>query len=469
MDYVFYDFETTGFNSNFDQPIQLAAILTDENFNTKDVINEKCRLKDGVIANPGALAAIKADISKLSNAQSFYEMMKKFYDKFSEWSPAIFIGYNSISFDERFLRSSFYQSLHEPYLTNTKINGDIKNSRADIYKIVEVINCLKLKTIKIPCDKNKKSILKLESVAKENNIEHQTAHDALSDVEATLGIAKLIKQNNEELWQSCLLSRSPEIIQQELINKNNFLYAILSRDKLVPISLISANPNNPKELAFFNLNHDPKEYANAKTSEIKTLIKEKIIYTVKTNNFPILLRDDGLIDQTTVKSDKDGYKRKAIQIKELDNFKLNTNQALVDKQDDYQVDQSSDYVEEQLFSAFTPNADIKRKKLFHITEDKKVKRDIIEQLEDGRAKEIANRILFSDYPDELSENKKNKMKNSIASKVFCNDDVPWCTLDKAKKELKKLHDSVELKTDKDYLTEIDNYLQLEEKKYKSYL
>ena len=44
MDYVFYDFETTGFNSNFDQPIQLAAILTDENFNTKDVINEKCRL-----------------------------------------------------------------------------------------------------------------------------------------------------------------------------------------------------------------------------------------------------------------------------------------------------------------------------------------------------------------------------------------------------------------------------------------
>ena len=469
MNYVFYDFETTGFNSNFDQPIQLAAILTDDDFNTIEVINERCRLKDGVIANPGALSAIKAPISGLSNSQSFYEMMKKFYKKFSEWSPAIFIGYNSISFDERFLRSSFYQSLHEPYLTNTKINGDIKNSRADIYKIVEVINCLKLDTIDIPQDKKEKSILKLEFIAKKNNVEQKKAHDALSDVEATLGVAKLIKQNNKELWDSCLLSRSPEIIQEELINKNHYLYAVLNRDKLVPVTLISANPNNPKELAFFSLNHDPAEYANAKTSEIKSLIKEKIIYILKTNNFPILLREGDLINQTTSIQDKNEYKRKALQIKELDNFRLNINQALVDKQDDYQVDQSTDYVEEQLFAAFTPNADVAKKKLFHSTEDKKIKIDIIEQLEDGRAKEIANRIMYSDYPDELSEDKKNEMRSVIANKVFCDDDVPWCTLDKAKKELKKLYDSVESKSDKDYLTEIENYLESEERKYKSYL
>ena len=110
MNYVFYDFETSGTDANFDQPIQLAAILTNENFEILDEpINEICKLKEGVIANPRALLVNKVDIELLKSAQCFYDFMDNIHEKLTSWSPATFIGYNSIFFDEEFLRNSLYQ------------------------------------------------------------------------------------------------------------------------------------------------------------------------------------------------------------------------------------------------------------------------------------------------------------------------------------------------------------------------
>ena len=145
MNYVFYDFETSGLDTKFDQPIQIAAILVDDNFNViDDPINEVCRLKDGVIPNPSALVVTKVDINILKNGQSFYEMMTNIHDKFSKWSPATFIGYNSIRFDEEVLRSSFFQSLYDPYLTNTN-----SNTRTDLFKIVLGSAALKINILKL--------------------------------------------------------------------------------------------------------------------------------------------------------------------------------------------------------------------------------------------------------------------------------------------------------------------------------
>ena len=76
MNYVFYDFETTGLDTKFSQPIQIAAIAVDENFELiDDPINVRCKLKDGVIPNPSALLVHKVPIDVLKNEQSFYSMM----------------------------------------------------------------------------------------------------------------------------------------------------------------------------------------------------------------------------------------------------------------------------------------------------------------------------------------------------------------------------------------------------------
>ena len=109
MNFVFYDLETTGRNSTWDQIIQVAAILVDKNFNELERFEDRCRLRSGLVPEPGALLVNKTSIEMLNNVNlSHYGLIKKLQDKFKKWSPAIFIGYNTISFDEEFLRKSFF-------------------------------------------------------------------------------------------------------------------------------------------------------------------------------------------------------------------------------------------------------------------------------------------------------------------------------------------------------------------------
>ena len=98
MNFIFYDLETTGRNSTWDQIIQVAAILVDKNFNELERFEDRCRLRSGLVPEPGALLVNKTSIDMLNNVNlSHYELIDKLQKKFKKWSPAIFIGYNTIS------------------------------------------------------------------------------------------------------------------------------------------------------------------------------------------------------------------------------------------------------------------------------------------------------------------------------------------------------------------------------------
>ena len=245
MNYVFYDFETSGLSWYFDQPIQLAAKLVDENFNVLDEFNEKCRLRDGVIPSPIAMLITKTDLDQLSQEQSFYEFMDKVQAKLASWSPAIYIGYNNINFDEKFLRCSFYQSLHAPYLTNTN-----NNSRADLFKIILAVCNMDKPYLNIPSDaKTGKRSLKLEKLAENNGITHDFAHDAMSDVDATVDLANIIKKNEPELWEHMIQFKSYKSVNEYI--KNNDVLIIPPTNatgEYIPVSLVTSNPDNAKEI-----------------------------------------------------------------------------------------------------------------------------------------------------------------------------------------------------------------------------
>lgn len=110
MNFVFYDTETTGTDTTFDQILQFAAILTDANLNELNRFETRCRLLPHVIPAPGALLAKRVTPVTLTdlNLPTHYEMMLQIATKLREWSPAIFTGYNTLSFDEPLLRQAFY-------------------------------------------------------------------------------------------------------------------------------------------------------------------------------------------------------------------------------------------------------------------------------------------------------------------------------------------------------------------------
>ncbi len=471
MNYVFYDFETSGTNRYFDQPIQIAAALVNEDFEIIETLNETCKLKEGIVPHPQALLINKIDIDTLKNGQSFFEMVNKVHSKFTNWSPATFIGYNSLFFDEVVLRQSLYQSLYDPYLTNTN-----DNRRADLYHIMCAITKFRPDVVKLGFNpKTKKESYKLEHLAIANNVEQKQAHDAMSDVYATIGLAKIIKEKAGDFWNHCIYISNP----------NNFISYLDLHDIVFrapshpshdfsPMSFMTANPERPKELSFFDLNYDLEKYKDSRTSAIISLIesKEKIIKILEINKAPIILGEN-FIKNSKILSDKleNNYHERAKNVKMSKEFVEKLEHALVDRSQDKAVNYPMpDFLETQIYSGFSGPADKEKMNNFRNTPDFEKKYIISKDFEDARYREIAYRILFNECPTVFSEDKLNERKQFFAQRALdSNNDVKWCTIDKAKRAIESLQDDDTYKNDESSLKEIELFIIEEEEKYKQYL
>ena len=136
MDLVFYDFETTGRDPHWDQILQVGATKVSKEFNDIDSFEFRCRLKPGLIPSPFALSVNNTDYVKLIKTEcTHYDMLCKLEEKFIKWSPSVFIGYNSINFDEEFLRNSLFRALLDPYLTSKN-----NNNRADLLELLRTVD-----------------------------------------------------------------------------------------------------------------------------------------------------------------------------------------------------------------------------------------------------------------------------------------------------------------------------------------
>lgn len=134
MDFVFYDLETTGISSAYDQPLQFAEILTDEHFVEKQRVNLRCRLAPHILPSPQAMIVTGVTPDHLADRSlpSLFEFTQKIVELTEQGAPAIWVGYNTMKFDEEVLRQAFYQNL-SPSVYATQFNG---NTRFDILPLV---------------------------------------------------------------------------------------------------------------------------------------------------------------------------------------------------------------------------------------------------------------------------------------------------------------------------------------------
>ena len=191
--YLFYDIETTGLNKCFDQILQFAAIRTDLNLNEIDRHEIWIKLNKDIIPSPEAVIIHRIDIDKLNDCLNEYEAIQQIYELINT-PGTISIGYNSLTFDDEFLRFSFYRNLLPPY-THQYANDC---GRMDIYPMMVMYYLFKPDVLTWPNIAGKTS-LKLENLAAANGFNRGTAHNALVDVEATLTLAKILKQE-DAMW-----------------------------------------------------------------------------------------------------------------------------------------------------------------------------------------------------------------------------------------------------------------------------
>ncbi len=133
MAFILYDLETSGLHKRFDQILQFAAVRTDADLAQTHEFETKSRLMPHIVPSPQALHVTghTLDDANSTSRLSHYSMVCEVANALASWCPGTFLGYNSIRFDEEFLRQAFYQCLHPIFLTNTK-----GNARADVLNLM---------------------------------------------------------------------------------------------------------------------------------------------------------------------------------------------------------------------------------------------------------------------------------------------------------------------------------------------
>ena len=192
--YLFYDIETTGLNKCFDQVLQFACIRTDHELNelSRDEIHIK--LNPDVIPSPAAVITHRIGVNEWTKGLSEYDGIKKIHALLNT-PNTISVGYNTLGFDDEFLRFSFYKNLLSPY-THQYAN---QCGRMDMYPITLLYYLFKRDHLQWP-NNNGITNLKLENLNACNQFFKGQAHNAMVDVEVTLALARKLF-SDQKMWE----------------------------------------------------------------------------------------------------------------------------------------------------------------------------------------------------------------------------------------------------------------------------
>ena len=399
MAFVFYDTETTGISTGFDQILQFAAVMTDDELNQLDQIELRCRLHPHVVPHPGALAVTGMTIDNLLDAAlpCHYEMVREIREKLIQWSPATFIGYNSLRFDEELLRKALFRTLHPAYLTNT--GG---NTRADAMVLIQVASVFAPDCLTVPVGE-KGHIFKLDQVAPLNGFNHINAHDALGDVFATIHLAKCVKQRSPEVWDRFLRYSTKASAQSCLYNEDAVLLTefYFNKPYQFVVSAIGPEPGNSAAILALDLSHDIDWIASLPDDQLATWIGQnpKKIRRVRTNAAPSLATMAEVSDHMLGSLSREEIVRKVARLRSDPALGVRLVEAYVANASGYD---DSPYIEEQIYSGgFVSNSDQTLMERFHAVHwDERAA--VVAQFQDARLRHHGLLLLYENYTEGLT-------------------------------------------------------------------
>lgn len=429
MPFIFYDTETTGTRTAFDQILQFAAIKTDDALNALDTFNVRCRLLGHVVPSPEALLVTGVSIRDITNCPlSHFDMVRQIRSKMAEWSEggAIFMGWNSIRFDEPLLRQAYYQSLLPIYQTNTGGNG-----RADVMKLCHAVSACAPGAIAVPLQNGKPSF-KLGNIAAANGVVLDNAHEALADTGATLAVARLMRDRAPALWARMIANGRKRSVEQLLRDEDVLL---LSENHFgnpfnYVVAPLAPNAESSSEWAVFDLAYDPASYLDADVAEIRELIegKVKIIRRTRTNSHPALLPFDLAPDSIRGgRQSTQVYRSRAAAIRGHARFQEKVSRARAARREDQAV---SAHVEERIYEGFPSDSDAACMQDFHAA-DWAERVSLIARLEDARSRELGERVIAAERPDVLTAARRRHWETWRRKRLFAEGDVPWLTVPNA--------------------------------------
>lgn len=258
--FFFYDLETSGFSSHGARIMQFAGIRTDADLQPiGDPIDVMIKLPPDVLPDPDAILLTGITPQQtIMDGLSEVEFLKYFYDEVVQ-PDTTFLGFNSVRFDDEFMRYLHYRNFYDPYEWQWQ-NGC---SRWDILDLVRMTRALRPDGITWPNTPEGKPTNRLELLTKENNLSHEHAHDALSDVYATIAVARLIKSKQPDLFKYLYDCRNKKVVAELILKAAPFIYTSgrYSSDYLNTTAAILLTKHPQQDAAVvYNLREDPTPF-----------------------------------------------------------------------------------------------------------------------------------------------------------------------------------------------------------------
>ncbi len=268
--FFWYDYETFGTDPRSDRIAQFAGIRTDMDFNIIDEpIDIFCRASNDILPHPEACLVTGITPQKTQHGLIEAEFMARINEQFAIPNTCV-TGFNNIRFDDEFTRYGLYRNFFDPYAREWQ-NGC---SRWDIIDLVRITRALRPEGINWPVDDDGKPSNRLELITRDNSISHESAHDALSDVRATIAVAKLIRQKQPKLFDFVFQNKSKQKVSQILNLRNpqpvlhtSGMYSseICNTAMVYPLA---QHPTNANGIVVFDLRYSPDELINLPVPDI---------------------------------------------------------------------------------------------------------------------------------------------------------------------------------------------------------
>ncbi len=269
--FYWYDYESFGLSPMSDRLSQFGGVRTDENLNiVGDPLMIYCKPADDFFPSPTSCLITGITPQKaLAEGLPEAEFIRQINEQFSEPNSCV-LGYNNLRFDDEFTRHVLYRNLMDPYAREWQ-NGC---NRWDLLDVVRMARTLRPEGIEWPVNDEGRPSVRLEDLTVANGIAHESAHDALSDVYATIAMAKLIKEQQPKLFDYVYNNRSKSKLK-ELLNLREQKPVIhvsgmypMEKGNMAVVVPVAEHPTNKNGVVVYDLSVDPADLINLGVKKI---------------------------------------------------------------------------------------------------------------------------------------------------------------------------------------------------------
>ena len=476
MNLAIWDIESSSASTDFGSIIEIGGVLVDENFKEKDRFNLRCSLPEGEIFQAMALIVNKTSIKQLTQTNlSHYQMLAEVEKIFKKWSPAVFLGWSNIGFDDEMIRKEFFKGIRYPYLTNSA-----PNKRHDGINIARAAYAIDPSILEVEFNEKNNAVFKLESLARMQGIDSTDAHSALSDSIMTAKVLNIVKKKQPETWETFFKtankSDTETIIKKgEIITLNEYYYGKSRLHLVAPLhQKYCMHPIYAGWYYAFDLRIDIEPLLNLSINELKVEMKKspKFLRTIRSNKAPIIVDAKyGMQSEPYSAMDKSLINKRADIVKNNEKFSQNILHALreVAEEKEQSKTQEDIYAEESIYTKFTSNKDTALFPAWHAASWKD-KLKLLDKFDDDRLVGFGKKIIFQEAPEVLPESMLKTTKREIAKRILSEKKEKWWTIPTLYTEIDTLREKYTNENDNEKLAlldEFNEYAMSIQKKYEN--